>query len=158
MVTRLRWESVKGVKVVQEAEGISLKGPGEEEIKEQQRVDPELAWVVQWRETGEEPFEELLMGNPRNKYYRVNREVFVLEGGILWWKGEEGKLARRVVPKKFREQIMKLCHDHPPPPPLAGHQGIERIIEKVKFRYYWRGESKDVSVYVKGCMECNQNK
>jgi hypothetical protein len=43
-------------------------------------------------------------------------------------------------------------------PPLAGHQGIERTVEKVKSRYYWRGISKDVSAYVKGCMDCNQNK
>jgi hypothetical protein len=48
--------------------------------------------------------------------------------------------------KMYREQIVKLCHD----PPLAGHQGIERTIEKVKSRYYWRGISKDVSAYVKG--------
>jgi hypothetical protein len=72
----------------------------------------------------------------------------------LWRKGDEEKAARRVVPKMYREQIVKLCHD----PPLAGHQGIERTIEKVKSRYYWRGISKDVSAYVKGCMECNQNK
>jgi hypothetical protein len=39
------------------AEGISFQGPGEDEMKEQQRVDPELAWVVRWRETGEEPTE-----------------------------------------------------------------------------------------------------
>ena len=26
-------------------------------MKEQQRVDPELTWVVRWRETGEEPTE-----------------------------------------------------------------------------------------------------
>jgi hypothetical protein len=37
---------------------------------------------------------------------------------------DEGKSARRVVPKMYREQIVKLCHD----PPLAGHQGIERTI------------------------------
>jgi hypothetical protein len=43
----------------------------------------------------------------------------------------------------YREQIVKLCHD----PPLAGHQGIERTIEKVKSRYYWRGTSKDVSYH-----------
>jgi hypothetical protein len=41
--TRLRWESVKGVQVVQEVEGISLHGPGEDEIKDQQRLDPKLA-------------------------------------------------------------------------------------------------------------------
>jgi hypothetical protein len=56
------------------------------------------------------------MGDPRSKYYWVNREVFVLERGILWRKGEEGKSTRRVVPKKFTEQVMKLCHD----PSLAG--------------------------------------
>jgi hypothetical protein len=61
--TRLRWESVKGVQVVQEAEGINLQDPGEEEIKDQQRVDLELAWVARWRETGEEPTErEVFMG------------------------------------------------------------------------------------------------
>ena len=65
-----------------------------------------------------------------------------------------GSQQRRVVPKLYRAQIVKLCHDRP----LAGHQGIERTIEKVKSRYYWRGISKDVSAYVKGCMECNQNK
>jgi hypothetical protein len=43
---RLRWESIKGVQIVREAEGISFQGPGEDEMKEQQRVDPELAWVV----------------------------------------------------------------------------------------------------------------
>jgi hypothetical protein len=51
---QLRWESIKGIQIVREAESISFKGPGEDEMKEQQRVDPELAWVVRWRETGEE--------------------------------------------------------------------------------------------------------
>jgi hypothetical protein len=49
----------------------------------------------------------------RSKYYWVNREVFVLEKGVLWRKGDEGKSARRVVPKMYREQIVKLCHDPP---------------------------------------------
>ena len=61
---RLRWESIKGVHIVREAEGISCQGPGEDEMKEQQQVDPELAWVVRWRETGEEPTEgELFIGD-----------------------------------------------------------------------------------------------
>jgi hypothetical protein len=45
---------------------------------------------------GEEPTEgELFIGDSRSKYYWINREVFVLE-------------ARRVVPKMYREQIVKL--------------------------------------------------
>jgi len=36
-------------------------------------VDPELAWVARWRETGEEPTErEVFMGDSRSKYYWVN--------------------------------------------------------------------------------------
>ena len=92
--------------------------------------------MVRWRETGEEPTEgELFIGDSRSKYYWINRKVFVLEKGVLWREGDEWKSARRVVPTMYREQIVKLCHD----PPLAGHQGIERTIEKVKSRYYCRG-------------------
>ena len=111
-------------------------------MKDQQRVDPELAWVARWRETGEEPTErEVFMGDSRSKYYWVNREVFVLERGILWRKGEEG------CPKEVQGTNRE-----------AGHQGIERTVDKVKSRYYWRGISKDVLAYMKGCMDCNQNK
>ena len=42
----LRWESIKGVQVVREGEGSSFQGSGEEEMKEQQQVDPELVWAV----------------------------------------------------------------------------------------------------------------
>ena len=126
---RLRWESIKGVQIVREAEGISFQGPGEDEMKEQQRVDPELAWVVRWRETGEEPTEgELFIGDSRSKYYWINREVFVLEKGVLWREGDEGKSARRVVPKMYREQIVKLCHD-PPLSWTSGHRKDNRESE-----------------------------
>jgi hypothetical protein len=48
---------------------MSLQDSGEEETKDHQRVDPELAWVVRWRETGEEPTEgELFIGDSRSKY------------------------------------------------------------------------------------------
>ena len=81
---RLRWESIKGVQIVREAEGISFQGPGEEEMREQQRVDPELVWVVRWRETGKEPTEgELFIGGSRSNCYWIHREVFVLEKGVL---------------------------------------------------------------------------
>jgi hypothetical protein len=37
-------------------------------MKKQQRIDPEIAWVVRWRETGEEPTEgELFLGDSRSK-------------------------------------------------------------------------------------------
>ena len=79
-------------------------------MKDQQRVDPELAWVVRWRETVEERTEgKLFIGDSRSKYYWANSEVFVLERVILWRKGGEGMPARRFVPKKLREQVVKLC-------------------------------------------------
>jgi hypothetical protein len=53
---------------------------------------------IRWREIGEEPTEgELFIGDSRSKYYWINRKVFVLEKGVLWRKGDEGKSARTVV-------------------------------------------------------------
>lgn len=110
--TRLRWEGHKEFKTVQQVGGIRLVGNGEQEMNDEQRIDPELSWVVRWRETGEEPTEgDVFMGDPQSKYYWLNRKVFVLEEGILWRKGKEGKPARMVIPKKMREQIITLCHD-----------------------------------------------
>jgi hypothetical protein len=43
----------------------------------------------------------LFIGDSRSKYYWINREVFVLEKGVPWREGDEGKSARRVVPKMF---------------------------------------------------------
>jgi hypothetical protein len=70
----------------------------------------------------------LFIGDSRSKYYWINREVFVLEKGVLWRKGDEGKSARRVVPKMYREQIVKLCHD-PPPDWISGHRKDNRESE-----------------------------
>jgi hypothetical protein len=76
-----RWESIKGVQIVREAEGISFQGPGEDEMKEQQWVDPELAWVVRWRETGEEPTEgELFIGDSRSK---LSQHIFTYPPPII---------------------------------------------------------------------------
>jgi hypothetical protein len=85
---RLRWESIKGVQIVREAEGISFQCPGEDEMKEQQRVDPELAWVVRWRETGEEPTEgELFIGDSRSKYYWINGSFCLGKRGPVEGRG-----------------------------------------------------------------------
>jgi hypothetical protein len=68
-------------------------------------------------------------------------------------KGEDSKEG---CPKEVQGTSHEGMSRHPLP--LAGHQGIERTVEKVNSRYYWRGISKDESAYVKGRMECNQNK
>ena len=71
---------------------------------------------------------ELLIGDSISKYYWINREVFVLEKEVLWREGDEGKSARRVVPKMYREQIVKLCHD-PPLSWTSGHRMNNRESE-----------------------------
>jgi hypothetical protein len=48
----------------------------------------------------------LFIGDSRSKYYWINREVFVLEKGVLWREGDEGKSARRVVSKMYREDSL----------------------------------------------------
>jgi hypothetical protein len=42
-------------------------------MKKQQRVDPELAWVVRWRETGEEPTEGEILLDKQGCFYPGKR-------------------------------------------------------------------------------------
>ena len=43
-------------------------------------------------------------------------------------------------------------------PPAYGHPGISRTLELTTRRYWWPRMVQDVKDYVKGCVDCQQNK
>ena len=54
---------------------------------------------------------------------------------------------RPVVPKPWREQIMRLFHQ-------ISHGGQKDTINKVSNAYYWPRMNQDISEYVKQCQNC----
>lgn len=144
----------KTVMVVSEQSraGISLGGYTGEQLREKQN----LAFLMQWLKTREEPRDgTLFLSSPEAKCYWVNREPFSLDSGGTLVREKTDRYPRRlVVPASCHRGILELCHDIP----AAGYQGVKRTKGLIKENYYWKGLGADVEKYIIGCSLCNQQK
>ena len=41
---------------------------------------------------------------------------------------------------------------------MAGHPGVKRLLKSLQQDFDWPGMEDEIKEYVKGCMECQQNK
>ena len=55
-----------------------------------------------------------------------------------------------VLPKRYRDQVIKLAHDLP----LAGHLGREKTTQRILRCFYWPTLFQDVKQYCQSCTEC----
>lgn len=60
----------------------------------------------------------------------------------------------KVVPKGQRNVVIKNHHD----PPLSGHLGIFKTLNRISSSFYWPKMKYDVARYVNRCTVCLQNK
>ncbi|XP_069139803.1 uncharacterized protein [Argopecten irradians] len=64
-----------------------------------------------------------------------------------------GKTFRQlIVPRKFRQTILKLAHDSI----MAGHQGAKRTASRVMTEFFWPGLQSDVVRYCRSCDVCQR--
>ena len=68
-----------------------------------------------------------------------------------WYKG-----SWQVVTGRTHHKWMTIKAHHNPP--VYGHPGITRTLQLTAWQYWWPKMSQDVTEYVKGCAECQQNK
>ena len=57
-----------------------------------------------------------------------------------------------VIPKSFREKVLRLAHETL----MSGHLGIKKIIYRVLTEYFWPGVRGDVSTFCKSCDICQR--
>ena len=69
---------------------------------------------------------------------------------MIYFKGRLYVLAN----KQLREALLKQYHDAP----AAGHQGIEKTLERIRRTYYFPGMAKLIKEYVLSCDSCFRNK
>ena len=55
-----------------------------------------------------------------------------------------------VVPAAYISKVLKFAHDSV----LAGHQGKNRTLDKIKRNFFWPKMNRDVNFYIKSCNEC----
>ncbi|XP_037559922.1 uncharacterized protein LOC119436950 [Dermacentor silvarum] len=82
----------------------------------------------------------------------ARRNVTIHEkGGLLYrhYRDRKGRiLDLLVVPTKYREDLLGLCHGNG----WSGHLGINKSKERLLMEYYWPGCFKDVENFVRSAM------
>jgi len=57
-----------------------------------------------------------------------------------------------MVPKHLIKNVLKIHHEG------YAHMGINRMVETIKLRYYWKGMDNDVKDHTNGCISCKLRK
>lgn len=60
---------------------------------------------------------------------------------------------QKTITEKTR--LMTMFHDHPI---VGGHCGRNKLLAKLREKYYWKGISRDLAIFVKNCQKCRANK
>ncbi|CAB0037714.1 unnamed protein product [Trichogramma brassicae] len=90
-----------------------------------------------------------ILAKPRNERSRIEKEMvkdLVVTDGILY-KNHNEKLCY-VVPRSMRKSLVVRFHDY------NGHQGVERTLELMSRKYYFRGMRRYVKQHVYSCFQC----
>ena len=124
---------------------------------EQQRLDRDLAGIIEYLESGVLPSdnERLAREIVREAQYAT------MAHGLLWrvsttrLSNSRGELSRRLhVPVSMRDDILRAHHESP----LAGHLGVTRTAHRINQRYYWPNLWSTVEKWIAGCRPCLERK
>ena len=84
---------------------------------------------------------------------------FYEEDGFLyrhWHPREEGEkfsVEQLIVPKQYRETVLRIAHEIP----LAGHMGKRKTIDRIMQRFYWPTLYRDVAAWCRTCEKCQKH-
>lgn len=59
-----------------------------------------------------------------------------------------------ILPLSQRREVLRVSHDNR----SGGHLGIKKTLQRIRQRYYWPGQRKDIKIYVTGCEKCMKRK
>ena len=131
-----------------------------DEIKEMQCADSNLQQVTQWVESDSFPVAFPKQATPQVQALWNQRKQLILENGTLYRKfkdilggGLHPKL-QLVLPTTFVPEVLTSLHNSP----VGGHMGTKKTLEKVRSRFYWPGQRKDVEHWCNSCSLCNSRK
>ena len=84
---------------------------------------------------------------------------FYEEDGLLYrhWhpreEGEEFSVEQLIVPKQYRETVLRIAHEIP----LAGHMGKKKTVDRIMQRFYWPTLYRDVAEWCRTCEKCQKH-
>ena len=125
-----------------------------------QRADPNLCPAIQWLENDAIPDVFPRSGSHGLQTLWTQRQQLVLIDGILRrrWLDVPGKglhpHLQLVLPQQLVPTVLTALHTDP----TAGHLGIAKTLQKIRGRFYWPGQRRDVEDWCRACDECAARK
>ena len=144
------------VQVVSEVDiGKLTEGWPEPEDPEEPIKEVKIRWYMTDQEIADlqrnDDFCKRLLSERQNGK-RKSRDCYFMSRGLLhkYVTDYKQRFEALVVPVKLSQLILKLAHDE------LGHNGTARTYALVKRMFYWKGLKKDVEIYIKKCMTCQE--
>ena len=130
-----------------------------EEMKEAQRSDPDLLFLLKGKENGQKPAPtEISPLSKTAKVYYMEWDRIELREGMLHrrWESNDGSVIRwqLIVPKKYQDAVLEELHSAK----TAAHLGVNKTRGKVNERFYWYGLSSDIRSWIRRCDICARRK
>ena len=85
--------------------------------------------------------------------WKQRERLSLTEQGVLVVKSPRGN-TQVVLPAQLVEEVLMAAHD----PPASGHLASEKMLQKVRERFYWPTLFRDVSRYCRTCISCQSRK
>ena len=81
-------------------------------------------------------------------------DQLILRDGLLWKYFEDvrgtGGVYQLVVSLSLKEVVLKRVHEGV----AGGHFGVEKLLGKLKERFYWPGHYNDIHYWCSTCSDC----
>ena len=131
-----------------------------DELKSSQAADTTLNQLITWLSSKSAPY-----GLPKGSSIQLQslwtqRRHLLLKDGILYrhWEDVPGKgLHKRlqlVLPQQLVTEVLTKLHDAT----TGGHLGVKKTLERVRTRFYWVGQRRDVEEWCRACEICAARK
>ena len=131
-----------------------------EELAAYQRQDPDLKQVIKWLET--KTFPKVFPKNASSHVKALWSQChhLVMQNKILYrqWEDVQGrglnKTLQLVLPSSLVPAVLEGLHSSL----VGGHMGAKKTLDKVRCRFYWVGQRKDITQWCISCPTCCSRK
>ena len=121
-----------------------------DDIKQEQRSDPDLLPMIEYLESGKLPAEE-----QTSRKIVTESPKFELIDGVLYFEYPSSPHHWCiVVPNHLRQMLLEEAH----PGQFAGHFAEKKIYDRLRRYYWWKGIRSDVRRHCRGCLTCATRK
>jgi hypothetical protein len=91
-----------------------------------------------------------VLGKTEQKQLQKLSKHYSIKNNLLYKNTKIKSL--RVIKDSEVESLLFMLHSHP----SGGHLGIEKVVEKVREKYYWPQFFEDIKIYISTCDSCQR--